>query len=356
MIVGTVLEFAAVDTQPLAALDTMEGYRRLFTDVGLWSPFVETVLRKHDLEPRGPVRLGIPGTCPAFAVGERWVVKFFGRLFDGGRSFATEREAARLTALDPRIRAVPAAAVGTLGGAGWPWPYLVFPFIKGTSIGAAAGSLPYAARLTMAAELGEMIRRLHALPVGGSPVFANTHAAYRQFLEEQRAGLTERLRAWGSLPERLIEAAEVFVPVPDALMDLDRPPHLIHADLTGDHLLGEVVGSGQDSAWHTNALIDFGDARTGDLLYELGPLQLDLFGGDRGLLGAFLDAYGLPPARREALPEQALATALLHQFDLFGGYAEEARAAADLADLADLAQRLFGAPVSREEDRPARRA
>ena len=52
---------------------------------------------------------------------------------------------------------------------------------------------------------------------------------------------------------------------------------------------------------------------TGDLLYELAALHLDLFAGDPRLLAAFLDAYGLPAAQRADLPRKALATALLHR-------------------------------------------
>jgi aminoglycoside phosphotransferase (APT) family kinase protein len=182
-----------------------------------------------------------------------------------------------------------------------------------------------------------MIRRLHSLPLEGSAVFPNTHAAYRRFLAGQRAGLSERLRAWGSLPERLIVELEPYLPLLDELVDTRRPPHLIHADLTGDHLLGTV----ENDRWHTSALIDFGDARTGDLLYELSALHMDMFRGDRRLLSAFLDSYGLPVAARAGLPRRALATALLHQFDLFGGITEILNQSPSLEALA---QRLFGPP------------
>lgn len=327
----------------LADLETLDGYRHLFTDLNLWTPYVTEVLRRHHLEPAGPLRTGVPGTCPTFLIGERWVVKFFGRLFDGAQAFAVEREAARLIARGAQGQdcihtvlpiAAPVAA-GELGGPGWPWPYLIFPFAHGTRIGDWIEQMPAAEKLRVAGELGAAARCLHGISLEGSPVFANSHAAYRQFLEAQRSGLTERLRAWGSLPGRLIDAVEAFLPPLQDLIDTTRPPHLIHGDLTADHLLGEL----EDGKWRTAVLIDFGDARSGDLLYELGALHLDLLGGDRALLAAFLDAYGLPPERRRTLPRSALATALLHQFDLFAGYTE---IAAQCEGLEALAQRLFG--------------
>lgn len=331
------LECWIMDVSSLSALETLDGYRRLFTDLPLWTPYVEEVLRRHGLQPLGPVRVGVPGTYPTFLVAERWVVKFFGRLFDGAQAFAAEQEAARLAAGDPGIRSVALAGAGELGMDGWPWPYLIFSFMPGASIGTRIEQIEPLERVQIAGELGDMIRRLHSLPLEGSPVFANTHAAYRQFLSEQRADVSERLRAWGSLPERLIAELDHYLPPLDEILDTRQPPHLIHADLTGDHLLGTI----ENGRWHTSALIDFGDARTGDLLYELGALHMDLFHHDRRLLSAFLDSYGMPRGLRAGLPRKALATALLHQFDLFGGITETARQSPNLETLA---QRLFGPP------------
>jgi hypothetical protein len=85
----------------LAPLDTLDGYRRLFTDAALCAPLGRTIRRRHELAADGDVRSGLPGTYPTFIVGECWVVKLFGRLFEGA--------------------------------VGWPWPYIVFPFVPGVS-------------------------------------------------------------------------------------------------------------------------------------------------------------------------------------------------------------------------------
>lgn len=313
----------------LDALENMEGYCRLFTNVSLWAPYVHEVLGRHNLEYNRAVRTGIPGTCPVFIAGERWIVKFFGRLFDGAASFEAEREVNRLALLDPCIHAARMAASGALGTPGWPWPYLIFEFIPGVSIGEAFEALSLRERLRAARDLGAMVRRLHSLPLADSTLFPGAHQPYAQFLEAQRAGVVERQRAWGSLAPHLAEEIEDFLPPLEALAELDRPAHLIHADLTRDHLLGRVEGG-----WRSLALIDFGDAMTGSLFYELGPLHLDLFNGDRRLLAAFLDSYALPEDQRANLGRGALATALLHRFDLFGGLPPELRQAPSLAELA----------------------
>lgn len=323
--------------EPLTALDQIESYRRLFTDANLWAPYVTEVCHRHKLTPCGPIYTGVPGTYPTFIVGEHWVVKFFGRLFEGGQSFMAEREAGRLVAQDPAIPAARICAAGELGGPNWPWPYLVFTYIPGRSLGEQIGLVSYPDRLRIAGEMGALIRRLHELPLVDSLVFPNRHTEHLQFLENQHANCLHNHRAWGTLPAHLLNQIEAFLPTPAQLIDTCRPPHLIHADLTLDHLLGKIV----DGHWKTLALIDFGDAMTGDLLYELAALHLDLFQTDPRLLGVFLDHYGLPAEERANLPRRAMAMALLHQFDVLAALPAELL----VSDSLDaLAQRLWTLP------------
>lgn len=328
---------------PLSALEDLASYCRLFTDIPLWTPYVQEVCRRHDL-PCDAVHTGVPGTCPVFLVSaagvRRWVVKFFGRLFDGEQSFAAEREAGRLVGLDPRIRTPGLVAIGELGTPGWPWPYLVFEYIQGASIGEVASRVTLEDRLRVAREMGDTVRRLHALPLEGSPVFPNTWEPYLRFLERQYAGVAARQREWASLPPHLVAQIDGFLPPPEDLVDDTRPPHLIHSDLTRDHLLGRL----ENGRWTSLAIIDFGDAMTGSLYYELAALHLDLFGGDLRLLSAFLDAYALPPAQRAGLPRKTLATALLHQFNLF---VLLPAAAQQVETLEDLARMLWDTEIFR---------
>jgi hypothetical protein len=349
----------------LDQLDHLEGYRNLFTNVAFWTPYVQAVCRRHGLA-CADIRTGVPGTCPVFIAGPaaapaviavpaaiaapaataapgaqpgagRWVVKFFGRLFEGARAFAAEREAGRLCELDPEIHTARVVAVGELldgmepGETGWPWPYLIFETIPGASFGEAAGAISLEDRLRAARELGETVWRIHALPLEGSPVFPNTLEPYLRFLERQREGVAERQRGWGSLPRRLVEEIDDFIPPLVELVDRSHPPHLIHADLTRDHLLGRF----ENGRWASLGLIDFGDAMTGDLLYELAALHLDCFGSDRRLLLAFLEAYGLSAGERALLPRRALATALLHQFNVFAAVPPERLRVGSLGELAD---------------------
>lgn len=315
----------------LSALETLDGYRRWFTDVEFWQPYINKVCFRHALKPSAPLRIGVPGTYPTFIVAERWVIKFFGRLFAGAASYAAEKEAGRLVACGRGIPAPPIIAAGELNRAGWPWPYLIYPFISGASLGEQAGLLDPAGWVGLAGQLGAMVRRLHALPLAGSAVFPDHYEEYRAFLTKQRAVCLQNHRQWRRLPGRLIEQIDAFLAPVDDLIDMPRAAHLIHADFTRDHLLGEV----RNGQWNTRALIDFGDAMTGDLLYELTALHLDIFRADRRLLAAFLDAYGFSGYNRADFPRRAMSTALLHQWDVFGNLPEDMLRLSSLDDLAN---------------------
>lgn len=301
-------------THPLARLETLDGYRRHFMDAALWRLYVIAVCDRHGLAPCERVSTGLPGTCPAFAVEERWLVKFFGRLFDGGASYAAEREANRLLSRAGLIPAPAVVAAGELfpaeaAPAGWPWPYLVYEFIPGVSIGEIWAQMDDAERLSVARTLGQLARRMHALPLAGSAVFPDSWDVYVDFLAGQAAKAPQAAREWACLSERLIAQITPYVLPPSALIDPGVRPHLIHADLNGDHLLGRLEGG----RWTTLGIIDFGDAMVGSLYYEVVALHLGIFRHDRRLLRAFLDAYGLSAAARRDFPAKAMTAALLHR-------------------------------------------
>jgi hygromycin-B 7''-O-kinase len=114
------------------------------------------------------------------------------------------------------------------------------------------------------------------------------------------------------LPDNLVAQIRPFLLPLDELIDQNLTPHLIHADLTKDHILGELNAD----RWVTNAIIDFGDAMLGDFTYELIALHLDLFDCDKRLLDAYLHAYGLDEKTCQMLPIRAMNLTLLHRFDV----------------------------------------
>jgi hypothetical protein len=332
----------------LALLSTLDGYRELFANAEFWAPYVRAVCAQHGLAPCTDVRAPTPGTCPTFSVDERWVVKFFGRLFDGGRSWAVERAVAGLLEADRSIPSAPLLAEGYLcdeDGTSWPWPYVIFKYVPGVSFGEVYAQAGREQKLALAREMGRLARRLHALaaPPGSRSFWlaggraAGGHAAYTEFLRGQREGCLTRQEAWASLPSHLLIQLEDFLPPVEEFLPSASRLHLIHADLTGDHVLGQL----EADQWETRAIIDFGDAMLGDLYYELVALHLDLFRGDKAMLGAFLEKYGLPAGERRGFAHRAMAYTLLHRFDVLAGVLTWQPALGQVGSLSELAGRLW---------------
>jgi hygromycin-B 7''-O-kinase len=321
----------------LLPLRKIENYRILFHDVNFWSSFVHEVCHRHQLYPMDPVICRVPGTYPTFIVAEHWVVKFFGELFDGGTCFRVEKACAQLLAEYPVLPCPVLLASGYLFDSPqhWSWPYLVFEYLPGVSIGEVYQQVNQKDWLEIARQMGEWVNRLHALPIPVDGPFSLSWDEYRSFLAKQKALCTSNHRRWNSLPVGWVEQIDEFLLPVDELLD-EKQTHMIHADLTADHLLvQEKFGS-----WEILGIIDFGDAMVGSLEYELVALQLDLFRGNRLLLKSFLDAYGLDLKARRDLPRRVMSAALLHQFDVFVRWQERLpllKVASTLADFANLA-------------------
>jgi aminoglycoside phosphotransferase len=329
---------------PLEQLNTLDGYRQHFMDADLWCPYVLEVCRRHEFSSAdikcGKLRAGLAGTYPTFIVDDRWVVKFFGRLYEGELAFETEQQAHRLLAGDCTIPAPALIASGLLFGndADWNWPYLIFEYIPGVSIGEVYGQVSLDDKSILARNLGRITRQLHQLSLVGAPLFQPSWEAFISLLQEQRAHCAASHREWNTLPQHLIEQIEAFLLPIDQLVNRQASPHLIHADITGDHLLGRL----EEGHWVTLGLIDFGDAMIGNIFYELVALHLDLFRCDKRLLKVYLEVYGLDEHSRQEFPTKALNMALLHRFDVFDSLFKMIPQAREVTTLKELARLLWG--------------
>ena len=209
--------------------------------------------------------------------------------------------------------------------------------IEGRSLSAARDELSARDRRIAAGVLGEWVARLHSVPVPAQVLAA--HGSYSDFLSARRNGLAERLASWRSLPASLPRRVPAFV---DRWMPADEHVRagtlLVHSDLHGDHVLGA------GDPWRAASIIDFGDAGSADPLYELGPLVTGALDGDRVLLAEFLRGYGWEIEDRETFARRALATALLHDFDVFSAWRERI---ASVRSLDELALRFFSQPWAR---------
>jgi hygromycin-B 7''-O-kinase len=121
------------------------------------------VLERHGLAEAGQAPVaGYNATYPTFVCGEV-VVKLFGITRTWRLSHATERAALALLATDPEIAAPRLLADGRLSDqAAEPWPYLVTSRIPGVRLSQAGVTADE--RRAVVTELGQQVRRIHALP------------------------------------------------------------------------------------------------------------------------------------------------------------------------------------------------
>lgn len=319
----------------LNTLDNLEGYRQYFMDSGLWQPHVRKVCLRHNLIPCQQIRPGLAGTCPTFIVEDRWVVKYFGRLFDGQQAHETEYQVGRLLPPDLAIPVAKIIGNGILieGDPIWSWPYLIFEFIPGISIGEVYNQVRFEDMCVLAHSLGKATRQMLGIPLEGTSLFHSARKSYIQFLEYQRKHCLENQLNWGALPEHLLSQLEDYLLPVNNLVGCRSSVGLIHADITRDHILGRL----EAGKWVTLVLIDFGDARAGNLFYDLAALHLDLFRYDKRLLRVYLQAYGLDDDPQ--FTHKAMSAALLHQFNVFYNLYEilpHARQVRTLEELANL--------------------
>lgn len=317
----------------LRLLDSYKTYSSSFMDLKIWDPFVRLVCLRHNLSIKGQIRPGLAGTYPTFIVADRWVIKFFGQLFSGATAYQAELQANKLVSRQPDILAPAVIATGDLLNEDklWRWPYLIFEFIPGMSIGEKYDQIELVDKLALARQLGEITRHLHHLNLEGSQFQARQGwKPYLEFLEDQRSKCVANHRKWNSLPEYLIMQIEDYLLPAEEIIDCGLIPSLIHADITRDHILGEII----DEHWETRALIDFGDSMIGDVFYELAALHLDLFQRDKHLLSAYLDSYDLSTHQKKDFHRKAMSVSLLHQFNVFYGLQQRLKSSDSLETLA----------------------
>jgi Ser/Thr protein kinase RdoA (MazF antagonist) len=185
------------------------------------------------------------------------------------------------------------------------WGYLVFEFVPGVSIGEVYEQVSFEEKLALARRLGGWVKRMHTVDVRDGTLLPHLSL---DLMNGWFAGRwPEERQKW---PVRLAAGVREYLQENAAFVQSDAGS-FIHADLTQDHFLGAL----ENSRWTTRAVIDFGDAMLSNLYYDLAALHLDLFDCDKRLLAAFLEAYGLLPDPDFA--RKAMATSLLHQFDVY---------------------------------------
>jgi hygromycin-B 7''-O-kinase len=296
----------------LPEVPDVESHRVALGEEAPYRRAIDEIARRHRLG--GPSRRYPEGACPVFAVGARYVVKLFAPPFTD--AFENEREI--LAHVEGRLGvATPAvAASGMLDD----WHYLVMTQLEGRTLRELWGGLARADQLGLARALGDVLRRLHALPT--DPIrSAVARPDWTVLVDDQRARCVERQAAHGA-PEVWLARIPAFLsgraldglvaraaPTGDALGVAPRHA-LLHTEILREHVLAaEVAGT-----WRLTGLVDFERSMIAPIEYELAAVGLFFSEGDPEVLRALLVAYGLPAASlAAALRRRVLACALLHR-------------------------------------------
>ena len=308
---------------PPPTFASLNEHVRHLGDIDFWAPYVAEAIDRHDLSDGGRQRVvGCNATYPTFLYGDV-VVKLFGYSKSWRLAHASERAAYAAVATDPEIAAPSLLGEGRLydHDDAAPWLYLITTRISG--IASSSAELTAAQRLSLAAQLGRQIRRVHALPASGVATHDDWHSWNVAAAAQQ-----------SSLPPHLVAQIDDYL---ERLGPLDRV--FVHGDLCANHVFveqGRLTG-----------IIDWGDAMITDRHYELIQLYRDMFGCDKILLRAFLQASDWPVGKNfarqalgHALHRQAVGLAQHHTMDVFEPIAA-LFPLQDIATLDELAGELF---------------
>jgi hygromycin-B 7''-O-kinase len=260
-------------------------YRQVFAADAAWRPAMAAIARRHGLE-IATLRRETQGSHIVFGNDEAIV-----KLFYAGWSDDCVAERAALEHLSdlpvPRI-----LGHGDLAG----WPYVILTRVRGLPALQVWDGLSAADQISVMRQLGSLLARIHGLPAA-----PGLSTDWQEFISRRKANAAEHHGLDGTWRRWIEDRIAVFCDDPTARVTL-------HADITSDHVFLSQAAHG----WKLTSLIDFGDARLGDPLYEfIAPLAFYTFGRPE-LTRALLESYGLrltPEVRA-----RITALCLLHEF------------------------------------------
>lgn len=280
-------------------------YRGVRTDATFWRPYIEEALKSHSMSVEPILTIEGDGTNANFWLGSDKIFKIYTPFCRGRESKGMEVAALRNLAHSE----VPVAPIITRGelmplDEDWKWPYVVLSRMPGRTLHALWPELPHEQRMGFAFQIGDLLKKLHSV-VPSSDVSRTYQAIWPK-------GFIDFLKRQHQLVSAKAELA--VVPIYEEILRLNPAafvsgwPSLLHGDLDGTHLLvqnGQITG-----------VLDFGDAKLGDPLYDFVTVHVDLFEQDTRLLTEMLRGYGMNPAKEKDFKSRLTAYAVLHEWDM----------------------------------------
>lgn len=260
----------------LPRVATVSDYERCYSE-SIWQQVAALICARHRLSylslRRSPV-----GEHIIFFVDRRYVIKIFAPF---RQCFLRERAALEAVRGRLPIETPEMLHMGEIEG----WSYLVMTQLGGLPASKIWSEMHGRERISVASQLGLILRRLHdeTRPLSTAAVNPDWHG----FIERQAQGSVERQRACGANPEWL-ESLPALIEERCRLLPADFKPALLHGDAhPGNLLLSEAGGR-----WRITGLVDFSDSLCGFHEYDFVTPCVLMVQGDRELQRAMLLSYG----------------------------------------------------------------
>lgn len=313
----------------LPVVESWAEWGEVFTDLAWWEPAVREIC-DHAGVPVHTVEAGYPGTNAVFVVWDAagkasHVVKIYAPFCY--EDYDLELMLHPLLVRDaPDLGAPYLIAHGTLE-AERDWPYVILSFVRGRPIREAREDLSPAALMSIASDLGERVRSLHAIPVEPlrgiaalapdwpSYVVRQTDRVVNQLRRKRRGkqtrsgGKADKRQANRLLDEGVLREVPGFIAAEMATVS-ERDLVLVNGDLTEDHVLLRRASA----TWTISGIIDFADARLAPRAYEWPALWFSALDRDPGALSAFMERYDPYQVLDDAFFRRAMAFTFLHEF------------------------------------------
>jgi hygromycin-B 7''-O-kinase len=282
----------------LPAIATRADFHRVRNrPIDEWRPALRALGARHGF-PDEPVQRFASGANPVFSLGDRLVVKLVPHLW----SNVVQREIECLQFLADKTT-LPVARVVAEGRIE-DWTYLVSTRLPGSPLDQVWPLLGPEEKDALAGELGGLLRGLHQIPING---LRPGGIVWEEFCENAIASWTAR-RDLQRLPAPLRADGPRFLAQVNP-RSTPAPLVLLHGDLAPENMLVEHGAEG----WRISGVLDFGNAMTGDPLFDLTAPTVLLAPGQAEIVGRILASCGGPPALdARTLRRRLMALTLIH--------------------------------------------
>jgi len=280
-------------------------YAQVRQDASFWRPYIEEAFKAQELSLEPILAIEDDGTNANFWLGSNKVLKIYTPFFHGRETKGVETAVLRclMSAGFPSPRVIARGELMPLDD-DWRWPFAVTEKLPGRTLLSLWPDLPFEQKQGFAFQLGDLVRRLHGV-VPNSDVSTTYQAAwpkgFADFLKRQHQVVAAKAElAVVPLYEEILRLAPTTL--------AQGWPTILHGDIDGSHIL---VNNGQ-----ITGLIDFGDAKLGDPLYDFVTIHHDLFDLDPRLFTEFLRGYGMKPQDQKNFHHRLTSYAILHEWPL----------------------------------------